>query len=327
MITILNDPAICFNNFPGQIAGRLYRSGKYFFFKKSGQVNGKRYRGHPAVTRSILTGLSNLNYSYVHNPVWQSQISNIVWVLSGVQTLEYALNLKRKGVVDKIVAGPNIVTFSDDFHSLIGDALVDLCLVPSSYVKHHYLKYCPALTDRCEVWPAGVDINFWHPSTGKASKVLFYIKDNSILNEVEQLRDALSSKGIDCLSIIYGNYTKNEYLNALQSSVCMIVFSRSESQGLALAEAWSANVPTFVRSVNIETISGRTFECSSAPYLNENTGKFFRTICEASQLIYELNDGKSHYAPRKWVIQNMSDSVSAELCLSLLKSHGVINAS
>lgn len=326
MITLLNDPPISCKNFPLQIASRLFRELKHISVRNLGHTVHRKYRGHSAVTRSIFTGLMSHNYPVVLNPPWQLRVTNIVWVLSGVETLKYALNLKKQGVVDKVIAGPNIVIFSDDHDSIIGHPLVDLCVVPSKLVQKHYLEYCPSLVSRCAIWPAGVDINFWKPAPQQGENVLFYIKDMSAVRDVEQLQTKLIECGIGYSALYYGGYTKEEFLKALRSSACMIVYSGGESQGLALAEAWSVNVPTFVRAVDADTVLGRRFESSSAPFLSESTGQFFTKVSEASKLIFDRINKNVAYYPRKWVVDNMSDSISASVALSLLKSHGIIDA-
>jgi len=325
MLTILNDPAIAVNNFPRQIAGRLFRLGKNITVSRRNRAICEIYRGHPAVTRSILTGLKELNFPIIYNPILSFRITDTVWVLSGVNTLKYALSLKKRGLVKYIVAGPNIVTFSDDFDSVIGSPLVDLCLVPSIYVRNHYLKYCPTLAGRCDIWPAGVDINFWEPLGRKANKVLIYVKDVDLIEEANQLTRMLLNKDIECLKIVYGTYTPTDYLDLLNQSACMIVYCRSESQGLALAEAWSTNVPTFVKKINSDTINGRMFEGSSSPYLSNHTGDYFTTAAEAEKLVFDLISGQSEYAPRALVKDNMSDLACARMFLSLLESRGILN--
>jgi hypothetical protein len=69
----------------------------------------------------------------------QLKIANTVYVPIGIDTLRYALDLKKKGKIKKLVVGPNITvpTSKDDifFHPLI-----DTIVVPSDWVKDYFIS-------------------------------------------------------------------------------------------------------------------------------------------------------------------------------------------
>jgi hypothetical protein len=91
----------------------------------------------------------------------------------------------------------------------------------------------------------------------------------------------------------------------------LIGISFSESQGLAWAEAWSTNVPTFLYKSNQNIYEGRIFKCSSAPYLSEKTGAFFEDLSEFKLLMNLWVNDLVNFEPREWVIENMSDNICA----------------
>ena len=55
-------------------------------------------RGHQAVINSLINGLNQLNIKYILDPVNMHQITEHVHVLSGSETLEKDIELKKKGL-------------------------------------------------------------------------------------------------------------------------------------------------------------------------------------------------------------------------------------
>ncbi len=105
------------------------------------------YGGHQAVTRSLLNGFSQMKITYNYNPP-ESHFGEVVIVLADIEQLKKAIRLKQAGKVKKILAGPNLVTRADEHEGIIGSDLVDLCLVPSDWVKVAYEE--DVVTKVCE---------------------------------------------------------------------------------------------------------------------------------------------------------------------------------
>jgi hypothetical protein len=97
----------------------------------------------------------------------------------------------------------------------------------------------------------------------------------------------------------------------------MVGFVIDESQGLAWAEAWSADVPTLIWR-NIENSNrGRSYVTSTAPYLSINTGLFFDDFENFKIIFAKWESKKDEFRPREWVLENMSDEVCARLICQL----------
>jgi hypothetical protein len=97
----------------------------------------------------------------------------------------------------------------------------------------------------------------------------------------------------------------------------MIFFSKSESQGLALFESWSMDVPTFVfennQSINIA--GGDLLDYSSAPYLSNSTGTYFNTLDNFKVSFNRFYFGDIKYSPRDFVVKNFTDLMSTKYLL------------
>jgi hypothetical protein len=200
---------------------------------------------------------------------------------------------------------------------------VDLCITPGPLTCAIYTADCPELSGRCAPWPAGVDTAFWSPVSPPEGRrrILFYDKQiHGPTDAVEPYMALLAQKGYDVSTIRYGGYSKDDYRRLLQDSKLLIGFSAEESQGIAWAEAWSADVPTFFwykdRHVfNHPLAQGRVFATSPAPQLTDATGRFFRDLEEFKIVFAGWEAGRLQLSPRQWVLEHMSDEVCARrLC-------------
>lgn len=278
--------------------------------------------GHVAVTRSLIHGLRTLGCAFNYNPALQASIKSHCVVLSNAEALSQAIQLKRSGRIDYIFAGPNIVTLPNEAEGVVAATEVDACIVPSNWVRDLYVACCPGLKGRIIVWAAGVDAECWRPISKQQSgtrsvNILIYVKGsgNGMLPAVIKL---LERARISARTIEYGVYSTNDYRNSLNWADLMIVLGGTESQGIAMAEAWSMNVPTLVkREMTWYALDGRGFPASASPYLSVQTGAFFSGEEELFLLINMWMSGETIFSPRSWILKNMTDEICAK---NLLRS-------
>lgn len=282
------------------------------------------YRGHFAVTRSLVEGLRKIGFPFNYNPTQRCEIADVVIVLSGVAALRQAITLKRKGLIGKLLAGPNLINLPSDHEGIICSSEVDVCVTPGPLTCDIYTEDCPGLDGRCVGWPAGVDTAFWSPQPAPREKsILIYNKpSHGPTDSVTIYADWIRRKGYEPHVVNYGSYNMDQYLSELRRASLMIGFSSAESQGLAWAEAWSTDVPTLMwykdqHSYNHPRSAGRTFKSSTAPYLTDSTGAFFRTFDEFTGLFSAWENGKFTFHPRQWTLNNMSDEVCARRLLEI----------
>lgn len=285
-----------------------------------------KYGGHYAVTRSLIEGLQKIGYTdFNYRPKNEQEIAEHVHVLAGVDTLRYAIELKKKGIIRKLTAGPNIVVFSTDYDSLIADEAVDLYLQPSQWAADLHMKLEPKMKGRCVAWPAGVDLEkiSIRKSQKKDDQVLIYQKSESdqFCYHISYL---LKKHGYCPVLVKYGEYQLKDYIRLLEESAFCIVLSRVESQGLFLAEAWAMDVPTICFDPHYymwkyDRIMHEEGEIvSGCPYLTEQTGLTFRDIRELESILGKMPELLHDFSPRKWVLENMTDEVCASRFLEIV---------
>ena len=277
------------------------------------------YRGHPAVTRSLVEGLIKIGASANYNPKSYHQIGETVLVLSGVPALKQAIQLKRKGYIKKLLAGPNMVELPSDSNGWMASKEVDLCVINSEWTKKMYEDDCPSLKGRTIIWPAGVDTSYWKPDENKKrDKILIYEKQRKgPVGPVQPYKEWLELQGYKVDIVKCGEYTLHEFLIALQNAQLMIGFVVDESQGLAWAEAWAVDVPTLIWRNNRSLFRGSVIETSTAPYLTIDNGMFFDDFEDFKNVFMRWELMKKSFQPRRWVLEYMSDEICAKLLCKL----------
>lgn len=294
-LTILTQPPPLTAEYGRELLRRLrYRRGP------------QRRGGPPSVAASLFLGLRRAGVAFRADPP-PSAIGGDVGVLSHVDTLGYAIRLKRGGKARWLVAGPNLVVAPDRNHGVLAAPEVDRVVVASSWVRDMFLSRAPGLRDRIVVWPSGVDEEVWSPASVDSeliADVLVYAKSGPPELLVESCA-ALDRAGLRYTILRYGGYRPVEYLALLHGHRWMLFLSESETQGLALFEAWACNVPTLVWD------RGRClFEdidwpgASSAPYLATSNGRSFPEPTRLDEAIADME--RSSFEPRRTILERFT---------------------
>jgi hypothetical protein len=274
---------------------------------------GRYTRGPQSVALSLFTGLSQLGVNFKVNKF--SGDGFYVGVLSGVKTLEFAIALKRRRKIKKLVAGPNLVISPLDYDRVLLSPEIDKVLVPSDWVKQAYIQEAPRLAGKVETWPAGVMV----PELSDNPKVIDYLVYNKIGQDslLEGIREYIESKGLRFAVVDYNNFDQKVFFTLLEKSKYMVYLSATESQGIAMFEAWARNVPTLVWERGyFQRGSFRLEGFTASPYVSDNSGRRFRNLNEFKSLVANLNTIK--FTPREYILSNFTHKICAEKYLNIL---------
>ncbi|HNY97510.1 MAG TPA: hypothetical protein PKM84_00100 [Candidatus Pacearchaeota archaeon] len=270
-----------------------------------------RNRGPEAVANSLKIGFKDLK----KNVIWDPQsipCGSIVGVLSGVKTLQYAIKEKRAGRIKRIIAGPNIVISPSDFNNLLLDPLIDKIVVPSQWVADYYSTFDPCVAQKIVIWPAGVTIPE-QPSARLGNKYLVF-KKNVAEELYQKVINYLREHKVSYEVIAYGQYKQADYWRKLETASALIYLQASESQGLALMEAWAYDVPTLVWNQglyhNQQTeikITGKV----SAPYLSEEAGLAFSDFSDFQEKFPVFHNRLHQFRPHEYCLKNFTHQEAA----------------
>ena len=179
---------------------------------------------------------------------------------------------------------------------------------------------------RVEPLPFGVDTEKYKDTkpNSERTNVFIYFKTRHpmLLNIIQSF---LNSKGINGIVFNYNTkYDENTYIEYLKNSKYGIWLGRHESQGFALEEALSMNVPLLVwnvKSMNEEYgYNYPDIPATVIPYWDERCGEHFYNVTELEN-VYNLFISKLEtYKPREYIVENLSITKCEEKFVKLINS-------
>jgi hypothetical protein len=276
--------------------------------------------GHAAVNRSLEQGCELNAIEHNWNPD-EACVYPTVVVLGGISKLNEAIDLKKRGLISKLIAGPNLVVRSCDHGAIIADDAIDTCIVSSEWERIAFEEDAPDLIGHTRVWAAGVDEYYWRPSnvaSDEKKNVIVYWKTESefFINEIQV---CLGLYGWNPILIKYGNYEQHEFKQLLEDAAFAVFVSVAETQGIALAESWAMNVPTIAWDPQYFVGHGRVYSIvSSCPYLTDMTGKRWKTIHEFEALLRDMRQLLPAFTPRHYVLSAMTDKKAVQQLLAII---------
>ncbi len=314
---------ICMINILAQKQNPIKQTIKTGLFYLTRHARFLPFGGDSAVLASAQRGLRAINVPFVVNASTHHQ-SDVTWVIRGTKSLEQALRGKEEGSIKFLVAGPNIVVIPEHHKGILKNNLIDCILVPSAWNRDWWVSLEPQLAQKIYVWPAGVTVPATIKPRAQRNQWIVFLKraPDELYQKVIR---TLEQKHINYKTIRYGSYTPNEYRALLRESVAMIHLQDSESQGLALQEAWAHNVPTLVwePGVMISPVTGQRWDAdTAAPYLTDQAGMNFRTKESFATSLDTFINQLPRYTPRSYVEAELSDAASAHKFMEIIKKFG-----
>lgn len=281
--------------------------------------NLRRVDGPTLLLKNALLGFKHLPVNVVINPKFSDFKPFPFWIPSGDLSLLSKMEIEALSKTN-LTLGPNIDFFNEKNLNVIRRLNSVKILVP-----HHWVipPVSQALPSNCRVyvWHSGIDTNFWRNKRMdvRRREVLIYVKD---LNEVENLRRAeayLRKFDFSFTTLVYGSYSQPHFKSVLNRVVAAIWIGSTESQGLALIECWSMDIPTLVLKKNIwcDPI-GNQFQSSSAPFMSDSTGLFSSSSTFSENDFHHFFSKLDDFSPREYVNENFDLVDCASSLLKLL---------
>ncbi len=272
-------------------------------------------RGPQQVINNLTKGLDSLGMPYIINPHLKD-IANtsIIGVLRDAHALQQIINLKKSGVNLKIIAGPNIIVTPKDFHGIILDPVIDKIITPSQWVKDFYMTFSNKIT--IATWAVGVPIP--SKSSSQDGPIIIYKKKvpESIFNHIIE---TLHMRNMKYVVLEYGHFHHSVFSEFLSHAPLLIYLQEIESQGIALFETWSYNVPTLIWENKKYTYPNTNLYVQgniAAPYLTPETGQYFDRDFEHK--LTSMLTNIAEFTPRRYIERNFSLERSAEEYLNIL---------
>ena len=120
--------------------------------------------------------------------------------------------------------------------------------------------------------------------------------------------------GLQYKVVTYGKYTRRSFRRILRKCQAAVWLGTTESQGLALLECWAMDVPSLVRIRDsfTDTVTGKEFESSSAPYLSRECGEEIHASDLNMGTFSNFLNQSIEKSPRKYVLSEFSAANSLQ---------------
>ena len=226
----------------------------------------------------------------------------------------------------KFIFGPHFSVFPDNKLKKISNKNNSVYIQPSIWAAKQWIikgadEYLPI-----KVLPFAVDIEKFKPIKEEREKIMLYYKTRDS-KELDLLENFLKSKQIIYKIFSYKKrYQEEDYLRYLQECKYGIILGRHESQGFAIEEALSCNVPLLVWNaicMSQETISGYSkAESTTIPYWDSKCGEYFTKYDELEDKfnIFLEKVDKKEYNPRDFIINNLTEKHCGEVLKDIIES-------
>lgn len=261
------------------------------FFNNAGRGPGK-------VSKNLILGLSKLGVEFDVNP---NHVSNEDKIISLQPT-----NIMNSHYISQSIIGPNICILPFE-NSVVMEQKYKKIIVPSEWVKNKYKKWITE--DKIFVWAVGIDTDLF-PDVSNHSKTndcLIYFKNRNH-KDLEMVKEFLKSKGQSFEVISYGSYSENEFINTIKKSKYGVVIGNTESQGIAIQEMMSSNLPLLVWDTIIWDGKGPDylFPATTVPYWSDECGVKFTEFSELEEQYLIFLEKMNIFTPRNYIINNLS---------------------
>jgi len=214
----------------------------------------------------------------------------------------------------KFIFGPHFSVFPEDRLKIIKGPKTAYNLL-SNWVINIWKKFPVCNNLNLIALPFGVDTERFvdNKSITEKNNVMLYFKHRNP-TDLYFIESFLKYKNITYSVFSYDRkYDENEYISYLQNSKYCIWVDAHESQGFALQEALSCNVPLLVWNVtSMNQEYGSTYSnlpATTTSYWDNKCGETFYNINEFEVTYNKFIENINNYKPREFILENLSVDV------------------
>ena len=231
----------------------------------------------------------------------------------------------------KIIYGPQLfVVPSGPIVGTLNPAWTSRCInnTLSKWVETMFLEVSKNLVIQTAQFPFAVDTEKFKPRGEKTLDCIIYFKHRNP-QTLQEIKDILDQKQVSYQVFSYGSYNEQDYLNTLQKSKFMLTLDAHESQGFALQEAMSCNVPLLVFDIqSVYDEYGTSFfnqyrplklKATSVPYWDSSCGLKTTELSDVPVMVDQMLNTYQTFEPRKFIIENLSEEPCMQRILDYFK--------
>lgn len=162
-------------------------------------------------------------------------------------------------------------------------------------------------------YPVGIDTKKYNTGLKDGLPFIYFKFRNPY--DVNLVKDFMKSKNINYHFIVYSKYKHDDYINILKHAPYGIWVGANESQGFAVQEALSCDVPLFIWNIskrgdeyplNREKIKVKNIPYSTVPYWDKNCGYLVYDFKNFTNNFDKFLSNLNLFNPRKFILNNLS---------------------
>ena len=260
---------------------------------------------------NLISGLNKIEVNYLKNPTILKDVDDKLFL--------QVHRLMDTSTIENSIIGPNVCTLPIDSKAVMEQKYKKI-LVPSEWVKNKYKRWISE--DKIAIWPVGVDVEKFEDYSTEEKDVdfLIYFKRRGE-EDLNYVTNVLSNLGHTFRIIKYGTYKEEEFIEMMKKAKFAFIIDSCESQGLAIQEIMSCNLPLFVWDV--ENWSDRgveyTVPATSIPYWSDMCGEVIYKKEEIEDKLHLFLSSLEKYNPRKYILDNLTLEKQAEEIIKLFE--------
>jgi hypothetical protein len=226
----------------------------------------------------------------------------------------------------KFLFGPHFSVFPEKntMNMITGKNIV--YVQPSNWVVNLWKSFPICQNIRIESLPFGVDtykFNEIKPINERSTIILYFKRRKP--EDLSIITNFLKNKNFQPKIFDYINkYDENEYINCLHDAKFCFWLDAHESQGFALEEALSCNVPLLVWNVtSLNQEYGSNYPntyATTIPYWDNRCGEYFTDIQQLDIIFEKFIKNLTNYKPREYILENISFEKCEEKFINIINN-------
>jgi len=263
--------------------------------------------GPGEVFKYLQMGLNDLKVNYLIN-----EPGDINWFVQRNQTLQQKPFPKFKN----LYLGPNIVEIPSECDVMMDVDCYNKVILPSNWVKDLFSKQIPL--DKIEVWHSGIDLNKWCEKEKNIEYDFLIYAKNRNEEDITAVINFFEEKNLKYKMMRYGTFNQDDLMDAVSKSQYGFIICGSETQGIAIAEMISSNLPLLVWDFTKYIHRGDAFlsPATSIPYFDDRCGEVFYDVSDIEETYNKFIKGV--YSPREYALENFDYVKQTKKILKIL---------
>jgi hypothetical protein len=263
--------------------------------------------------------LHNINYEYKFGTI--DEINSFDIVYSPNNPINTSIYPSKK-----FIFGPHFSIFPNNKLLSINNINKNsIYIQPSIWVTKLWKNYGAEKIIPIKDFPFPVEVEKFSPNQhSQKNEVFIYFKSRNP-KELEYVKQFLNYKNVTYKIFDYiKKYKEEDYLKCLHNAKYGIIIGRHESQGFAIEEALSCNVPLLIWEVKYMSqeygYNYPDIPATIIPYWDDRCGEYFYNKEELETTYNKFITKLETYSPREYIIENLSPQKCGQRFIELVAS-------